>query len=41
MHMDFADLNKAYPKDSYPFPCIDQLVDLTAEHQLPNFMDAF
>ena len=28
-------------KDSYPLPCIDQLVDLMAGHQLLNFMDAF
>ena len=21
--VDFTDLNKAYPKDSYPLPCID------------------
>ena len=39
--MDFTDLNKACPKDSYPLPCIDQLVDLTAGHQLLSFMDAF
>ena len=39
--MDFTDLNKAYPKDSYPFPLIDTLVDLTARHQLLSFMDAF
>ena len=39
--VDFTDLNKAYPKDSYPLPCIDQLVDLTAGHRLLSFMDAF
>ena len=41
MCVDFIDLNKACPKDSYPLPCIDQLVDLTAGHQLLSFMDAF
>ena len=41
MCVDFMDLNKAYPKDSYPFPLIDTLVDLTARHQLLSFMDAF
>ena len=39
--LDFIDLNKVCPKDSYPFPCIDQLVDSTAGHQLLSFMDAF
>ena len=40
MCVDFTDLNKACPKDSYPLPRIDQLVDLTAGHQLLSFMDA-
>ena len=39
--VDFTDLNKACPNDSYSLPCIDQLVDLTAGHQLLNFMDTF
>ena len=39
--MDFTDLNKACPKDSYPLPRIDQLVDSTVGHRLLNFMDAF
>ena len=41
MCVNFTDLNKAYPKDSYPLPRIDTLVDLTARHQLLSFMDAF
>ena len=41
MYVDFTDLNKACPKDSYPLPRIDQLVDSTAGHQLLSFMDAF
>ena len=41
MCMDFTDLNKAFPKDSYPLPCINQLVDSTAGHKLLSFMDAF
>ena len=41
MCMDFTDLNKACPKDSYPLPRIDQLVDSTAGHRLLSFMDAF
>ena len=40
MCMDFTDLNKACPKDSYPLPRIDQLVDSTAGHRLLSFMDA-
>ena len=41
MCVDFTDLNKAYPKDSFPLPKIDQLVDYTAGHKLLTFMDAF
>ena len=41
MRIDFMDLNKTYPKDSFPLPRIDQLVDSTAEHKLLTFMDAF
>ena len=40
MCIDFTDLNKAYPKDDYPFPKIDRLVDSTAGHALLSFMDA-
>ena len=41
MCVDFTDLNNACPKDSYPLPRIDQLVDSTAGHKLLSFMDAF
>ncbi|XP_056691831.1 uncharacterized protein [Spinacia oleracea] len=41
MCVDFADLNRAYPKDCYPLPRIDQLVDSTSGHALLSFMDAF
>ena len=37
----FTDLNKAYPKDSFPLPRIDQLVDATLGHSLLSFMDAY
>ena len=40
MCVDFTDLNKACPKDSYPLPRIDQLVDSIAGHRLLSFMDA-
>ena len=39
--MDFINLNKACPKDSYLLPCIDQLMDSTVGHKLLSFMDAF
>ena len=41
MCVNFTDLNKACPKDNYPLPRIDTLVDSTARHQLLSFMDAF
>ena len=41
MCIDFTDLNKTCPKDSYSLPRIDTLVDSTARHQLLSFMDAF
>jgi len=37
----FTDLNKACPKDSFPLPRIDQLMDSIAGHKLLTFMDAF
>ena len=39
--VDFTDMNKACPKDSFPLPRINQLVDSTAGHKLLSFMDAF
>ena len=41
MCVDFTDLNKAFPKDSYPLPRIDTLIDSTTRNQLLIFMDAF
>ena len=41
MCVDFTDLNKACPKDSFPLPRIDQLVDSTVGHKLLTFMDTF
>ncbi|XP_075521096.1 uncharacterized protein LOC142554295 [Primulina tabacum] len=37
----FRDLNKACPKDCYPLPRIDQLVDSTAGHQYLCMLDAY
>ena len=39
--VDFTDLNKAYPKDLFPMPQIDQLVDATVGHPRMSFLDAF
>ena len=39
--MDFTNLNKACPKDSFPMPQINQLVDATASHPRMSFLDAF
>ena len=39
--IDFTDINKACPKDSFPLPRIDLIVDATAGHELRSFMDAF
>ncbi len=41
MCVDYTDLNKVCPKDSFPLPSIDQLVDSTSGHELLTFMDAF
>ena len=41
MCVDFTNLNKDCPKDSFPLPRIDQLVDSTTGHKLLTFMDAF
>ena len=41
MSVDFTDLNRACPKDSYSLPRIDTLVDSSARHELLSFMDAF
>jgi hypothetical protein len=39
--VDFISLNKACPKDPYPLPRIDQIVDSTAGCDLLCFLDAF
>ena len=41
MCVDFTDLNNACPKDSFPMPKIDQLMDSMVGHKLLTFMDAF
>ena len=41
MCVDFTDLNNACPRDSFPIPKIDQLMDSMVGHKLLTFMDAF
>ena len=41
MCVDFTDLNKVCPKDPFPMPKIDQLVDATISHPRMSFLDAF
>jgi len=41
MCVDFTNLNKACPKDSYPLPSIDALVDSAAGRMLLSFLDTF
>jgi hypothetical protein len=39
--VDYRDLNKASPKDDFPLPHIDILVDNTARNATYSFMDGF
>ena len=39
--VDFRHLNKASPKDDFPLPHIDMLVDSTTGHSMLSFMDGF
>ena len=39
--VDYTDLNDACPKDSFPLPRIDQIVDASAGHGMLSFLDAF
>jgi ribonuclease HI len=41
MCVDYTDLNRACPKDVYPLPCIDRLVDNSSGFKLLSFMDAY
>ena len=41
VYVNFTDVNKACPKDSFPMPQIDQLIDATAGHPRISFLDAF
>ena len=39
--VNFKDLNKACPKDPFPLPRIDQIIDATAGHDSLCFLDAY
>ena len=39
--VDYTDLNDACPKDSFPLPRINQIVDASAGHSMLSFLDAF
>ena len=39
--VDFTDLNRVCPKDPFPMPRIDQLVDATVGHPWMSFLDSF
>jgi hypothetical protein len=41
MCIDYTDLNKHYPKDPFPLPRIDQVVDSTARSVLLYFLDCY
>ncbi|GAU22037.1 hypothetical protein TSUD_309410 [Trifolium subterraneum] len=41
MCVDYTDLNRACPKDAYPLPCIDRLVDNSSGFKLLSFLDAY
>ena len=41
VYVDYMDLNEACPKDSFPLPRIDQIVDDSAGHGMLSFLDAF
>jgi hypothetical protein len=41
MCIDYTNLNKACPRDPYPLPHIDQIVDSTSECDLLSFLDAY
>lgn len=41
MCVDYTDLNKACPKDPFPLPCIDALVDNSLGYEYLSLMDAY
>ena len=41
IYIDFTNLNKACPNDSFPLPRIDQLVDAITGHESLTFMNGY
>jgi hypothetical protein len=39
--LDYTDLNMACPKDPYPLPNIDHLIDNASGYKTLSFMDAY
>ena len=39
--VDYTNLNNACPKNSFPLPRIDQIVDSTTGQEMLSFLDAF
>ena len=37
--IDFRDLNNATPKDEYPMPIADMLINVASEHRVISFLD--
>ena len=41
MCVDYTNLNKACPRDAYPLPNIDRLIDGVAGNKVLSFLDAY
>jgi hypothetical protein len=41
MCIDFTSLNKACPKENFPLPWIDKIVDSAAEYEVMSLLDCF
>ena len=39
--VDFRDLNKACPKDDFPIPISEILIDVTMGYEIFSFMDGY
>jgi hypothetical protein len=39
VYVDFRDLNRATPKDEYPMPVVETLINVAAGHKILSFMD--
>jgi hypothetical protein len=39
VYVDFRDLNRATPRDEYPMPVMETLINVAAGHKILSFMD--